>query len=230
MEIFIVRHGLSEGNEKMIFQGRIDFPLAKEGRKQAEHLGRFFNQKEFVFDRIITSPLKRAKETAELIASQIDNHPDIESEDAFQEFRIGKLEGVKSADVKELFPSYYKRPPTGWLDFAEFDGESWDELQERVDAVMHKYAPEDKLLENGRLLIVTHGGAIRGILRNLLGVDSGFMYIRVENCCHFKINFVKTRGFLRRYVEYFMPLTAALVDGKPYEYGTSAEQRAKSVS
>ena len=230
MEIYVVRHGLSEGNEQMIFQGRLDFPLAKEGRKQAEHLGKYFSQRNLKFDRIVASPLLRAKETAELITSQLDNHPDIEFEEGFMEFKIGKLEGVKSADVKDLFPSYYKRPPNGWLDFSEFDGESWDELQERVDSVMDKYAPKDQLLEDYKMLIVAHGGSMRGIIRNLLEVEEGFMYIRIENCCHFKINFVQTRDFLRRHVEYVMPLTAALVDGEPYKYDISEEQRAKSVS
>lgn len=230
MKIYIVRHGLSEGNEQMVFQGRLDFPLAKEGRKQAEHLGKYFNQRNLKFDRIIASPLLRAKETAELITSQLDNHPDIEYEDAFMEFKIGKLEGIKSADVQKLFPSYYKRPPNGWLDFSEFDGESWEELETRVDSVMDNYAPENRLLEKGKLLIVAHGGSMRGIIKNLLGVGDGFMYIRIENCCHFKINFIKTREFLRRHVEYVMPLTAALVDGKPYKYDISEDQRAKSVS
>ena len=230
MEIYVVRHGLSEGNEKMIFQGRIDFPLAPEGQNQATHLGRFFNERGIKFDRIVSSPMKRASETAELIRSQLQDAAEIEMEEAFIELRIGKLEGIKGSEVQEKFPTYYQRPPSGWLDFSEFGGESWEELQKRVDSAIPKYVVEDQLLNREKLLIVSHGGAMRAIMKNLLQIDSGFMYIRIENCCHFKINHVVTRGHLRRYIEYVMPLTSALVNGEPYQYDISDDQRAKSVS
>ena len=230
MEIFIVRHGLSEGNAKMIFQGHLDFPLADEGRNQAEHLGNYFRQRNQKFDRILSSPFKRARETAELVTKQLEMPPKIEFVDAFKEFNIGKLEGIKSSEVLDKYPAYYQRPPSSWLDFSEYGGESWEDMQKRVDAVMHKYVNDDDLLSDKKLLIVSHGGAMRGIIRNLLQIDSGFMFIRVENCCHFKLNFVMTRGHLRRYLEYIMPLTSLLVDGKPYEFTQSEEMRAKSVS
>lgn len=230
MEIFVVRHGLSEGNEKMIFQGHLDFPLADKGRNQAEHLGKYFNQINQKFDRILSSPLKRAKETTEIIARQLEMPPEIEFEDAFKEFNIGALEGIKSTEVLENYPTYYERPPSAWLDFSEFGGESFEEMQKRVDSVMHKYVNDDDLLSDKKLLIVSHGGAMRGIIRNLLQIETGFMFIRVENCCHFKLNYVMTRGHLRRYVEYIMPLTSLIVDGAPYRFTHSEDFRAKSVS
>ena len=105
-----------------------------------------------------------------------------------------------------------------------------NDLQHRVDSVIDKYAPTEKLLEASKLLIVTHGGTMRGIVRNLVGIDSKLMFFRVENCCHFKVNFYTIRGQLRRYLEYFLPLSALLVDGKNYEYGIDEEKRAKLVS
>jgi broad specificity phosphatase PhoE len=217
MELYIVRHGLSEGNAKEIFQGRIDFPLAPEGRRQADHLGKYFRQEEIKFDRIISSPLKRAFETAKIIKEQNEISPEIECEEAFMELKLGALEGVPNAEVQEKFPTYYIRPSEGWLDFAEFGGESWADVRARVDAVMLKYAPEDQLLDSKKLLIVSHGGAMRAIMRYLLKVDSGLMFIRIGNCMHVKINHLKVREHLRRCIEYVMPLASTIVDGKPYE-------------
>ena len=228
MEIYIARHGLSEGNAKRIFQGWIDFPLDKEGRKQAAHLGRYFSQQGVSFERIVSSSLLRARETAEIIHAQQDNPPEIEIEENFKEIQIGQLEGVNASEAQQRFPSYYKRPPSGWLDFEEFGGESWDSLSKRISDAMPKYVDESKLLEDGKVLIVAHGASMRAILRNLLQIDNGMMFIRVENCSHFKVNFVETRGYLRRYIEYFMPLTSLLVDGEPYVHLQDDSQRMKS--
>jgi broad specificity phosphatase PhoE len=217
MDIYVVRHGLSEGNEKLIFQGWIDFPLVEEGKRQAEHLGRFFHQCDLQFDRIVTSSMVRAQETAQIITDQLDgSSPAIEIEDAFKEIYVGDLEGVKSVDVETKFSSYYNRPPSGWFDFKEFGGESWEMLTERVDSVIPKYIDESKLLDDSKMLIVAHGASMRAILRNILKNDDRMMFIRIQNCTHFKVSFTQTRKHLRRYIAYFMPLTSVIVDGKPY--------------
>lgn len=216
MDIYVVRHGLSEGNAQAIFQGWIDFPLAEEGRKQAEHLGKFFHQCDLKFDRIIASSMIRAQETARIIADQLENSPVIESENEFKEICVGDLEGVSLSDVELKFPDYYNRPPSGWFDFKEFGGESWEMLTARVDSAMPEYLDESKLLDSGKMLIVVHGASMRAILRNILKNDDRMMFIRIQNCTHFKVSFMMSREHLRRYIAYFMPLTSVIVDGKPY--------------
>jgi probable phosphoglycerate mutase len=219
MDIYVVRHGLSEGNAKAIFQGWIDFPLAEEGKKQAEHLGRFFQQRDLHFDRIVASSMIRAQETASIIADQLDgSQPTIESEEAFKEICVGDLEGVSLSDVETKFSSYYNRPPSGWFDFHELGGESWEMLTARVDSVMPKYLDENKLLDDGKMLIVAHGASMRAILRTILHNDDRMMFIRIQNCTHFKVSFTMSRACLRRYLAYFLPLTSVMVDGKPYHY------------
>ena len=230
MEIYIVRHGLSEANEKKILQGRIDFPLADEGRRQSHHLGKYFTERQIAFDRAVASNLSRAKETAEIILGYQGNPPLIEEEEGFQEVDIGDLQGLNGEEVTEKFPQYYGRGPERWMDFSEFGGETWTALCSRVNEAMPRYVNKDNLLDDTRLLIVAHGGVIRAMMSQLLCTSANFMFLRVENCCHIKINYMAIRGHTRRYIEYILPLDEMLVGGKPFEHGISGEERDKLVS
>jgi broad specificity phosphatase PhoE len=68
-KLYFIRHGLSEMNKSGHFAGTIDTPLAEEGRAQAKMAG--IKARELRIDLIVTSPLIRASETAEIIARQI---------------------------------------------------------------------------------------------------------------------------------------------------------------
>ena len=230
MEIYIVRHGLSEANAKMILQGRIDYPLCDEGRRQAHHVGRYFCERKIGFDQAVTSNLSRASETAEIILSYQRNPPLLEKEEAFQEVDIGDLRGLTREEVDNKFPTYYNRGPESWLDFSEFGGETRAALYTRIDNAMPRYVNPDSLLDNTRLLIVAHGGVIRAMIRHLSEVDSDFMFLRIENCCHIKMNHMKIHGHVRRYIEYILPLDEGLVNGEPFVHGISEEDRSQLVS
>ena len=66
MKIYTVRHGQTEWNKKGLYQGKTDVPLNEEGKKQAMLVKEKLKDKKI--DLIISSPLKRAKETAEIIS------------------------------------------------------------------------------------------------------------------------------------------------------------------
>src|SRR5580765_3395811 len=67
--LYFVRHGLSENNKLSIFSGQTESPLADEGREQARQAGQ--QAKDLHIDHIISSPLSRAHETAQIIAREI---------------------------------------------------------------------------------------------------------------------------------------------------------------
>ena len=230
LEIYIVRHGLSEANEKKILQGGIDFPLSDEGRRQAHHVGMYFSERGIHFDKVVTSILSRARETAEIILSYQENSPSLEEEEQFKEIDTGDLQGLTMDEVRDKYPSYYMRSYMGWLDFSEFGGENWEELYARVDKAMQKYILPEEQMGDGRLLLVVHGGVIRAMLRSLSGVSVNFMFLRVANCSQMKINHIMAQGQVRRYIEYFLPLSETLVGGKPFVHGISEEERDKLVS
>ena len=68
-ELTFLRHGESEGVQDNILQGHIDLQLTEKGRNQIRNLSNYWMRNGQTFDSIITSPLKRAKETGEIVAS-----------------------------------------------------------------------------------------------------------------------------------------------------------------
>ena len=66
---YFIRHGETEWNTKGIYQGLTDIPLSEKGEKQAEYLGKRFQNKALKVDAIYSSPLQRAVKTAESIAN-----------------------------------------------------------------------------------------------------------------------------------------------------------------
>ncbi len=65
----LLRHGESVGNAENRLQGQADFPLTETGRQQAQALAKRWLAEGLTFDRVIASPLKRSRETAEIIAA-----------------------------------------------------------------------------------------------------------------------------------------------------------------
>ena len=74
--IYLVRHGQSEGNRENRMRGRCDFPLTEEGKQQAIALAKI--SKEWNLSAIFTSPLIRAKKTAEYIGREYELNPEID--------------------------------------------------------------------------------------------------------------------------------------------------------
>ena len=64
-KLYFIRHGLSEGNVQEIWSGSTDTPLHTEGRAQAKAAGQ--KAKKLKIDLVVSSPMSRAKETAEII-------------------------------------------------------------------------------------------------------------------------------------------------------------------
>ena len=91
MQIYILRHGETALNAKGVMQGRLDEPLNQSGRELAALTGKAI--KGIHFDRCISSPLCRARETAELVLRESGNAPSMELDDRIQEIDFGDLEG-----------------------------------------------------------------------------------------------------------------------------------------
>src|SRR6476659_3838971 len=85
-----LRHGESIGNAESRWQGQSDYALTERGRKQAQALANRWKSEGAKFDAIISSPLVRAKETAEIIASALD--VTVEFDPILLERNIGEME------------------------------------------------------------------------------------------------------------------------------------------
>lgn len=91
-QLYFVRHGLSEMNKLGVYAGRADTPLTETGRQQAKTAGE--QARNLTMDCVVASPLKRALETAQIIAKEID-YPEgrIIINDLLTERDFGSMEG-----------------------------------------------------------------------------------------------------------------------------------------
>ena len=102
--IYFVRHGLSEANVKRVFAGQKDDSLLTEkGKIQAEETGNEILREGIKIDRIISSPSKRALETAEIIAKELDfDLSKIVKDKRIIEFDMGSLSGTPWHQISSL--------------------------------------------------------------------------------------------------------------------------------
>lgn len=127
--VLTVRHGLTELNRDRRVGGRTDVPLIDEGRDQArEAAARFAGTR---VDAVVSSPLVRAIETAELVTGWPRER--IELDDMCTERSFGAMEGVDPREVPERFPHvHYLRIEHVGYSLNPPGGESFDELHERA--------------------------------------------------------------------------------------------------
>ena len=135
LTLVLTRHGLTARSSPEQHLGqRIDIGLTNEGRAQAEALGRRLAG--IRFDRIVTSPLRRARQTAELIAGSAALAAGVESEPRLEEMDYGRWEGLTYEQIREhdaaLRDAWEADPAT----IACPDGESGDDVAERCRAFL----------------------------------------------------------------------------------------------
>lgn len=99
--LYLVRHGQTQANVDVVFSGgRSDVPLTKVGREQAYAEGERILREHIAIDRIITSPVKRAIHTAEIIAAVIGiEQEDIKTDKRLVEYDLGELDGKSARGV-----------------------------------------------------------------------------------------------------------------------------------
>src|SRR5262245_39005838 len=121
MDILFVRHGESENNAAGRLQGSNDSPLTEKGRSQAATLAGYLIEKDFRWTAAYASPLSRARETAEIIASRTGfSKPVIDPDLA--EVSVGSLEAMTRDEIGARHPTFMTRAITDLGDFSEFGG------------------------------------------------------------------------------------------------------------
>ena len=110
MFIYIIRHGETDLNSKGVMQGWVDEPLNESGRLLAEITGREMRTQGIRFDGCYSSPLIRAKETAEIVLRESGNPVDILCDDRIREISFGRFEGVPLAEALREEPDIIGDP------------------------------------------------------------------------------------------------------------------------
>ncbi len=198
MQIYIIRHGLSEGNASGVIQGYSDSPLTDIGQAQANLLGRYFKHEGIIPEKIIASPLRRAYQTAEIIAGEIDPNLIIETHRGLMEVDVGDLSGLSIEDAIAKYPEWGEVDVNKWLEFSAAGGESYDEFFRRVDGAAKEIMIDWDLLSDRTIFLVAHAGAMRPLLKTLLDSDDDMMFFTFGNCCHVKVEYRPVRESIRR--------------------------------
>ncbi|OZV13766.1 phosphoglycerate mutase [Tissierella sp. P1] len=154
MTIYLVRHGKEEEGFRGGWSQR---GLADEGKKQAQILAEYLheNKERFNFNRIISSDLNRAKETASYIAKKCEMK--VELEQKWREHNNGIMAGMSNEKAKTAFPGLYFN--TLGMDERYLGGESPREFLYRIERTFYKLVDEVST-KNEDILVVTHGGVI----------------------------------------------------------------------
>jgi 2,3-bisphosphoglycerate-dependent phosphoglycerate mutase len=159
--VTLLRHAQSEGNARGILQGQSDFPLSEIGIQQAEALAHRWKKEHQHFDCIISSPLSRAQQTAEIIAAALG--APLELDDNWMERNNGQIAGLRPEEVDErgLRPPFvHLYQPIG------LDGESQWELFLRAGSAVQDLLHRPP----GKYLVVSHGGILNLAMYVILGI------------------------------------------------------------
>ena len=175
--ILLVRHGETDWNLERRVQGHTDRPLNDTGREQARALAETLVDEPI--DAVYSSDLARAHETARIVAER--KGLDVTVLPELRERHFGTWEGLTDIEVLERFPQAHGGH---WG-----DAETQDEMDRRVVSAMRRVAEHH---EGERVLVVSHGGPVRSVLRHCGETNLG----TVENCHVAKLEF--RDGALRR--------------------------------
>ncbi|HLC03489.1 MAG TPA: histidine phosphatase family protein [Anaerolineales bacterium] len=159
--ITLLRHGLSVANESGVVQGQLDYPLAKVGIAQATSLAAYWRAHQERFDAILSSPLLRARQTAEIIAAELSLS--VELDQGWMERHMGDGQGLAGDEFDQLRGTGPRLSPYEPMFGA---GESYWDLHRRAGDSLQalvRRAP-------GKYLVVSHGALLNAVVRTLLGI------------------------------------------------------------
>jgi alpha-ribazole phosphatase len=163
VELVCVRHGRTAWNAVRRFQGRTDVPLDAQGRAQARALAAHLAGEHF--DVAVASDLSRAAATAAAIGSACGVA--IEPEPRLREMQFGSWEGLTWDEIVARNPELAQKSATSPTIYRPADGESFDDVRERIRPVLAELTA--RLKPNGRALLVSHAGVMHALLRVALG-------------------------------------------------------------
>lgn len=155
MLIGFVRHGKTDWNMQGKIQGQTDIPLNAEGVEQAEALAERLNKEQPIWDAVVSSDLKRAYSTAEIIAEKL-NIPLLDGDERLRERYFGEVEGTKEQERYERWGKDWRNVASGV--------ESDTDVRARGMRALLSWKQE---YPKRNLLVVSHGSFLAQLLAEL---------------------------------------------------------------
>ncbi len=175
--VYITRHGETEWNKQRRFQGNKDSSLTEKGILAAELLSERIE--EIDLDCIVSSPLKRAYRTAEIVKG--NKAIDIETHDGFMEINLGDFEGMRWDEIEEIHGDVLSKIKNDPFKYGYPNGESLMEFYHRVEKALKEVIEKCR---GKNILIVAHGGTIKCIESYMrkFKINNDWMGNVVRNC------------------------------------------------
>ena len=191
MKLYIIRHGETDLNAKSVMQGWVDPPINQSGRELAAMTGQAM--KDIRFDRCISSPLSRARETAEIVLRESGNEIPITTDDRLREMSCGDIEEKSITEMGDAARLFFVDP----FRFPGFpNGETIQDLCSRTQEFFRELTAVD---DGKTYLISTHGCAMRAMLNYLFDDPSDYWRGRAPYNC--AVCIVEADGGLPRITE-----------------------------
>ncbi len=206
IRLVLVRHGLSSFNAKGLIQGRTDESLlTDEGYEQAIKAGKELSK--IKFDKIYSSPLVRAAETAKTIKKSFKEEKEIIFDKNLLEVDLSEWSGLTIDEIKNKFPEIYpiwKNDPENLI-LKRSNNETYKPIQDLfnqatdfIKDILNNYSDED----SANILIIGHNAILRCLILLLLGKPyQGFRKIRLDNASFSILNISIHGNYFKTQIE-----------------------------
>ena len=161
--LYLARHGETDDNARLVFQGQGGKGLNARGRAQARRLGERMRKARVT--TIIASDLERAEETARIVGQACELVHSVDPD--LREVDVGLWTGKSHEQIAELYPEEWAAWSAG-LDTRRGGGETYAELAQRIERAVVRIAAMDA---KDPILVVSHGGSIKSYVAKILGVS-----------------------------------------------------------
>jgi broad specificity phosphatase PhoE len=174
--LYFARHGETDDNARLIFQGQTGKGLNARGRAQARRLAE--RMKKARITTIVASDLERAEETARIVGLACEVVHSVDPD--LREVDVGRWSGKSHEEIAELYPEEWAAWSAG-VDLRRGGGETYAELAARIEKAVARIVAMDA---RDPILVVSHGGSIKSYVAKLLGVNADGMraLAGVGNC------------------------------------------------
>ena len=166
-ELLLIRHGETDANRELRFQGHVDLPLNDIGHEQARRVGLRLASE--TVDALFCSDLQRACQTAQPV---VEHHPNAQTltpipHADLREQSFGVVDGLRVADIKAQYPQDWAQWICFDADYSFSGGETTRQFHARVMALLQTLAQTHA---GQTLAVVTHGGVLDMVYRTARGL------------------------------------------------------------
>lgn len=166
MDLALMRHAESIANAEQRLQGRLDVPLSALGEAQSRRAASAFHARGWRPERVYCSCQQRTAATYAPLA-ELSGWPAAQPLAVLDEIGAGRLEGKSRVDIVASEKDFATRPLSELGDFARYGGESYEQVQRRVQAIKQRLR-EDASAGISRALLVGHGGLLKQLIKALV--------------------------------------------------------------